>query len=121
MTVLICLAFIKGTVNDATTFPPPSRTAGSYHWDFERIVSIALVPLFASSVVQGAHPITDGLLAGLLVIHSQLGFDQILTDYVHKRKFPVIGPIAKWGVRSATVLALVGLYQFNTNDIGKLL
>jgi hypothetical protein len=48
-------------------------------------------------------------------------FDAILVDYIHKRKFPVLGPIATWTLRTATVGVLVGVYQFNTNDIGVLL
>lgn len=46
------------------------------------------------------------------------GFDGVLTDYVHPRKFPVIGPIAKWALRLLTTGVLVGVYQFETNDIG---
>lgn len=37
---------------------------------------------------------------------------------LHERKFPILGLIAKWGVRLATGGVLVGVYQFNTNDIG---
>lgn len=44
----------------------------------------------------------------------------MLVDYVHKRKFPVLGPLATWSLRGATVAALLGIYQFNTNDIGRL-
>jgi succinate dehydrogenase (ubiquinone) membrane anchor subunit len=46
------------------------------------------------------------------------GFDQVLIDYLHERKFPILGPVSKWGLRLATVGVLVGIYQFNTNDIG---
>jgi hypothetical protein len=46
------------------------------------------------------------------------GFDQVLVDYVHERKFPVLGPVTKWGLRLITAGVLVGIYQFNTNDIG---
>ena len=42
----------------------------------------------------------------------------MLVDYLHKRKFPILGPIATWTLRTATVGVLVGVYQFNTNDIG---
>jgi hypothetical protein len=42
----------------------------------------------------------------------------MVVDYLHKRKFPIIGPIATWTLRTATVGVLVGVYQFNTNDIG---
>ena len=39
-------------------------------------------------------------------------------DYLHKRKFPILGPIMTWTLRTATVGVLAGVYQFNTNDIG---
>jgi CybS, succinate dehydrogenase cytochrome B small subunit len=42
----------------------------------------------------------------------------IHTYYGHKRKFPKIAPVATWGLRAATVVAAVGVFQFNTNDIG---
>lgn len=42
----------------------------------------------------------------------------MLVDYLHPRKFPVLGKIATWTLRTATVAALVGIYQFNTNDVG---
>jgi hypothetical protein len=42
----------------------------------------------------------------------------MVVDYVHKRKFPILGPITSWTLRTMTVGVLVGVYQFNTNDIG---
>ena len=39
-------------------------------------------------------------------------------DYVHKRKFPALGPLLMWTLRATTVAVGVGVYQFNTNDIG---
>ena len=131
-------AIYKGTVNDPTPFPPPSRVHGSYHWAFERLLSASLVPMtiaaFATSGTQ--HPILDGLLGVSLVVHSHIGvryhnptwsaatnirfqFDSVVVDYLDKRKFPVLGPIMKWTLRTATAATLVGIYQFNTNDIGK--
>ncbi|PWN96403.1 hypothetical protein FA09DRAFT_299873 [Tilletiopsis washingtonensis] len=112
-------AYIKGTVNDPTTYPPPSAAHGSYHWAFERGLSVALLPLIAAGAVKhGASGVLDGVLALSLVVHSHIGFDCIIADYLHKRKFPVIGPATSWTLRAATVASLVGLYEFNTNDIG---
>ncbi|KAJ7081313.1 mitochondrial inner membrane protein [Mycena belliarum] len=110
----------RGTVNDPTTFPTPSRTHGSHHWSFERLLSAALIPLtgaaFATS--PSVHPVLDGILGMSLVVHSHMGFDSMVVDYLHPRKFPVLGPTATWTLRSATVAALIGIYEFNTNDIG---
>ncbi|KAG1842895.1 mitochondrial inner membrane protein [Suillus subalutaceus] len=113
-------AILKGTVNDPTEFPPPSRTHGSYHWAFERVLAASLVPMTAAAFVTSgsSYPVFDGLLGLSLVMHSHIGFDSMIVDYVHKRKFPVLSPILTWTLRSATVGVLVGVYQFNTNDIG---
>ncbi|KAL0949943.1 hypothetical protein HGRIS_009967 [Hohenbuehelia grisea] len=110
----------KGTVNDPTSFPPPSRTHGSYHWAFERLLSAGLVPLTAAAFVTSGtnYPILDGILGISLVMHSHIGFDSMVVDYLHKRKFPILGPVVTWTLRTATVGVLVGVYQFNTNDIG---
>ncbi|SCZ93161.1 BZ3500_MvSof-1268-A1-R1_Chr6-2g08499 [Microbotryum saponariae] len=109
---------IEGTVNDPTPFPAPNKAHGSYHWTFERLLSGALVPLVGATAVTSVHPILDGVLAVAIVAHSHMGLDQVLIDYVHPNKFPVIGTISKWLVRIATGGVLVGVYQFNTNDIG---
>ncbi|KAJ6584606.1 SDHD, membrane anchor subunit of succinate dehydrogenase [Mycena capillaripes] len=110
----------KGTVNDPTPFPTPSRVHGSHHWSFERLLSASLIPLtgaaFATS--PSVHPVLDGILGVSLVVHSHMGFDSMVVDYLHPRKFPVLGRVATWTLRSATVGVLIGVYQFNTNDIG---
>ncbi|KAG0038742.1 membrane anchor subunit of succinate dehydrogenase, Sdh4 [Podila clonocystis] len=99
--------------------PTPNQLHGSYHWDFERLLSISMVPLLAASAINGAHPITDGLLGVVVPIHCHVGFDAMVTDYLHPAKAGVWGNRAcVWTLRGATVLALIGCYQFNTNDIG---
>lgn len=110
----------KGSVNDPTPFPPPSRTHGSYHWAFERLLAASLVPTTAAAFVTSAssYPVFDGILGISLIIHSHIGFDTMLVDYLHPRKFPFFGPLMKWTLRTATLGVLVGVYQFNTNDIG---
>lgn len=68
-------AIIKGTVNDPTPFPTSSRTHGSHHWAFERLLSASLVPLTAAAFVTSgsSYPVLDGVLAVSLVMHSHLG------------------------------------------------
>ncbi|KAK1217273.1 membrane anchor subunit of succinate dehydrogenase, Sdh4 [Marasmius sp. AFHP31] len=110
----------QGDVNTPTPFPTPSRTHGSYHWAFERLLSAGLIPMTVAAFATSgsSYPILDGILGISLIIHSHIGFDSMLVDYLHKRKFPVVGPIASWTLRAATVGVMVGVYQFNTNDIG---
>lgn len=76
------------------------------------------MPLVGATAVTSVNPILDGILSVALVVHTHIGFDSIFTDYLHPRKFPVLGGIVKWGVRLVTGGVLVGVYQFNTNDIG---
>ncbi|GAA5861655.1 hypothetical protein JCM3774_002659 [Rhodotorula dairenensis] len=109
---------VEGTVNDPTTFPTPNKAHGQYHWTFERLLSAALVPLVGATAVSSANPVLDGILCTAIVAHTHMGFDNILTDYLHPRKFPVLGRIATWVLRLATAGVLVGVYQFETNDIG---
>ncbi|ETW76284.1 mitochondrial inner membrane protein [Heterobasidion irregulare TC 32-1] len=111
---------IKGGPNDPTTFPPPSKVHGSYHWAFERLLSAGLVPLTAAAFVTSGSsaPLLDGILGVSLVMHSHIGFDSVLVDYVHARKFPILGPLFTWILRATTVGVLAGVYQFNTQDVG---
>jgi len=110
----------KGTVNEPTTFPPANRSHGSHHWTFERLLAAGLVPLTGAAFVTSGSstPLLDGMLGLSLIVHSHIGFDSVLVDYVHKRKFPTLGPLFTWTLRLTSVAVGVGVYQFNTNDIG---
>ncbi|CAE6402748.1 unnamed protein product [Rhizoctonia solani] len=111
---------LRGTVNDPTPFPTPNRMHGSHHWAFERLLAVSLVPATVSAFVVSptAYPVLDGILAVSLVIHSHIGFDSMVVDYLHPRKFPIFGPIIKWTLRLLTTGTLIGVYQFNTEDVG---
>jgi succinate dehydrogenase (ubiquinone) membrane anchor subunit len=69
------LAIYRGTANDPTPFPPSSKTHGSYHWTFERLLSAALVPLTGAAFVTSGSgmPLLDGILGVSLVMHSHIG------------------------------------------------
>ncbi|CAO1624696.1 unnamed protein product [Sympodiomycopsis kandeliae] len=112
-------SYIRGTVNDPTTFPPPNAAHGSHHWLFERGLSVALLPLTAAAVAKhGSSGVLDAALGLSLVIHSHIGFDCCLQDYLHERKFPIAGKVAPWALRAFTAASLVGLYEIQTNDVG---
>ncbi|KAJ1921443.1 membrane anchor subunit of succinate dehydrogenase, Sdh4 [Tieghemiomyces parasiticus] len=108
----------KRALPDVVPQHEPNRMHGSYHWDFERALSVALVPLVGAQVAYGAHPITDLLMGVVLPLHCHIGWDSMVTDYVHPRKYPRLGPLCAWSLRLFTVLTLVGCFSFNTNDIG---
>ncbi|KAI8393473.1 CybS-domain-containing protein [Radiomyces spectabilis] len=91
---------------------------GTYHWTLERASAVTLVPLMSTQMIWGAHPIVDGLLGVILPFHIHMGFDSCITDYIPKRVYPRLHPLAKWSLRAATALTMWGLYEFNTNDLG---
>ncbi|KAI1181841.1 mitochondrial succinate dehydrogenase cytochrome b560 subunit D [Nemania serpens] len=110
---------IKGTVNDAVLVPDPKPTHGSYHWTFERVVAAGLVPLTVAPFAAGSlNPALDAVLCALLLVHSHVGFQSIIIDYVPSRRFPGAYKACLWLLNIATVLAGIGLYEFETNDVG---
>lgn len=67
-------SYIKGTVNDPTTYPPPNATHGHQHWAVERAISVALLPLTAVAFAKhGASGVLDAALGLSLVAHSHIG------------------------------------------------
>ncbi|KAF4631985.1 hypothetical protein G7Y89_g6145 [Cudoniella acicularis] len=110
---------INGTANDAAPVPTPSPTHGSYHWTFERLVSAGLIPLTIAPFAAGSlNPATDAILCGAILIHSHIGFEATITDYIPKKRLPKTRKLFDWGLKLATVVVGVGLYEFETNDVG---
>lgn len=110
---------IQGTVNDAAPVPKPHPSEGSYHWTFERLISAGLVPLTIAPFAGGSlNPVLDAVLCSLLIIHSHIGFQASITDYFPLRRVPKTRKFLTWVLRGATLGTAVGLYEFETNDIG---
>ncbi|CAJ2499673.1 Uu.00g025260.m01.CDS01 [Anthostomella pinea] len=110
---------IHGSVNDPAPVPSPSPTHGSYHWTFERTIAAGLIPLTITPFAAGSlNPATDALLCGLMLVHSHMGFQSILIDYVPNSRYPKSRKGLMWGLNAVTVLVGIGLYEFETNDVG---
>ncbi|RUP42925.1 hypothetical protein BC936DRAFT_137882 [Jimgerdemannia flammicorona] len=76
----------KPSQTEAVRIHPTKRTEGSLHWDFERAVSLALVPLTAAQFIQGASPVTDFALGVVLPLHIHIGMDAVITGVQSDRK-----------------------------------
>lgn len=63
-----------------------SPSHGSYHWNFERVLSLATLPLMGTAVVYGSIPAVDIALGIVLPLHIHLGFDTIIQDYIPERR-----------------------------------
>ncbi|KAL6708818.1 membrane anchor subunit of succinate dehydrogenase, Sdh4 [Coniothyrium glycines] len=110
---------VVGTANDPVPVPNPDYTHGSYHWTFERLVSVGLVPLAIAPFAAGSlNPLTDSILCALLVVHSHIGFESCIIDYFPKNRVPLVRSAAMWALRLGTLTLGVALYSFETNDVG---
>jgi succinate dehydrogenase (ubiquinone) membrane anchor subunit len=61
---------------------------------------------------------TDAILCGAILIHSHIGFEAMVIDYIPTKRLPKTRVVFWWGLRAATVFVGVGLYEFETNDVG---
>ncbi|KAF4854855.1 Succinate dehydrogenase [ubiquinone] cytochrome b small subunit [Colletotrichum siamense] len=110
---------VQGGVNDPAPVPPPSPAHGSYHWSFDRILAAGLVPITITPFAAGSlNPTADAILCSLILIHSHTGFQNIIIDYVPTRTYPKLRKGTMWALNAATVLVGLGLYEFETSDVG---
>ncbi|KAK3068056.1 membrane anchor subunit of succinate dehydrogenase, Sdh4 [Teratosphaeriaceae sp. CCFEE 6253] len=110
---------MEGTVNDAVKLPPSEPSHGNYHWTFERIGSAALLPITIAPFAAGAlSPLLDGAFVGLIMIHTYIGFQSVIADYLPKWRVPGWRKAADWGNLLALIVVGYGWYEFETNDVG---
>lgn len=112
-------ASLPPPVNDATPVPEPNAAHGSYHWTFERLLAAGLVPLTIAPFAAGSlNPTLDAVLCSAVLLHSHMGLQQCIIDYIPKKRYPGLRKLFWWGLNVATVTVGVGLYEFETNDVG---
>jgi len=110
---------VEGTVNDPAPVPETSPSHGSYHWTFDRLVAASLIPLTVAPFAAGSlNPTLDAVLCATLLIHSHTGFQNIIIDYIPKKRTPRARKIFVWGLNAATVMVGLALYEFETTDVG---
>ncbi|KAI9817129.1 MAG: membrane anchor subunit of succinate dehydrogenase, Sdh4 [Pycnora praestabilis] len=110
---------VHGTANDPAPVPEPQPGHGSYHWTFERTIAITLIPLTIAPFAAGSlNPVMDAILVATLIIHSHIGFESVVIDYIPGKRFPKTLALFWWGLRAATLMVAVGFYEFETNDVG---
>ncbi|KAH8434201.1 membrane anchor subunit of succinate dehydrogenase, Sdh4 [Aspergillus melleus] len=110
---------IHGSTNDPAPIPEPHPSHGSYHWSFERLVAAGLVPLTLAPFIGGTfNPVMDAVLCSFIVVHSHVGFQASIIDYFPARRVPKTASFMNWLLRGFTLTTAVGLYEFETNDVG---
>ena len=108
-----------GTANEAAPLPTPDSMHGAYHWTFERVVSAALIPVtIAPFAGVSMYPVADAALAGLIIIHSHVGFQSCIVDYLPSGRVPKTRTAFEWLLRLGSLVVAYGFYEFETNDVG---
>lgn len=107
--------YIKGTVNEPYKPPQADFYEGSYHWTYERIISVSLIPLGMSSFIGGAqHPIIDTIFSLALLFHCHMGLKSCIIDYVPKRVYGFWHKFASFLLTSGTFVGIYGIYLLET-------
>ncbi len=90
---------------------------GTKNWKAERIGSVLTFGLIGAACYSPSKPI-DIALGIVLPLHCHLGFDSIVTDYVPKRKKPILHGLCMTFLYAGTAATIYGLWELNTKDIG---
>jgi succinate dehydrogenase (ubiquinone) membrane anchor subunit len=110
---------LRYLVNDAAPVPEPSPSHGSYHWTFDRLVAASLIPLTVTPFAAGSlNPTLDAFLCATILIHSHTGFQNVIIDYLPKKRTPRARKFFMWGLNAATAVVGLALYEFETTDVG---
>lgn len=54
----------------------------------------------------------------ITILHSHIGFGACVEDYIPKRKYGRLATFANFLLYTATGAVIVGMYEFQTNDVG---
>ncbi|ODQ78413.1 hypothetical protein BABINDRAFT_172215 [Babjeviella inositovora NRRL Y-12698] len=111
--------YIVDTVNEAYRSPPADWYHGAYHWGYERLISMGMVPLFMVPFVAGVeYSAVDAALSTLLIFHCHTGFVSCIIDYIPERVYGVWHRIARRVLTMGTLTGMYGIYLLETENNG---
>jgi succinate dehydrogenase (ubiquinone) membrane anchor subunit len=83
------------------------------------LVAASLVPLTVAPFAAGSlNPTLDAFLCATILIHSHTGFQNVIIDYLPKKRVPRTRKAFMWGLNAATAVVGLALYEFETTDVG---
>ncbi|EGW31152.1 uncharacterized protein SPAPADRAFT_63063 [Spathaspora passalidarum NRRL Y-27907] len=111
--------YIVGTVNDAYIPPPTKHIDGSYHWTYDRVVTIGMIPLMMTPFIAGIEfPMVDSALSTLLLWHCHAGFKSCIIDYIPERVYGIWHKMATGLLTAGSCLGMYGIYVMETANNG---
>lgn len=110
---------IVGTVNDAYKIPLVSFYDGSYHWTYERILAMSLVPMTAYPFIMGTDfAMLDYAFCMTILFHAHSGFKSCIIDYIPERVYGVWHRAATGLLSLGSFVAMYGIYVLETTENG---
>lgn len=110
---------IVGTVNDAYKIPLVSPYESNYHWTYERILAMGLVPLTAFPFVMGYEfPMVDTAFCLTVLFHAHSGFKSCIIDYIPERVYGFWHRAASKLLSLGSFVSMYGIYLLETNENG---
>lgn len=110
---------IVGTVNDAYKIPLVSHYEGSYHWTYERILAMSLLPLSVFQYGAGCdYPLVDTAFCLTLLFHAHSGFKSCIIDYIPERVYGFWHRAASRLLSLGSFVAMYGIYVLETTENG---
>lgn len=110
---------IVGTVNEPYKIPLVSFYEGGYHWAYERILTVALIPLATFPFIGGVeYPMLDSIFTVGLLFHAHAGFQACIIDYIPLRVYGVWHRIARRLLAFGTSVSMYGIYILETENGG---
>lgn len=111
--------YIVGTVNDAYKPPMADHYHGSYHWTYERAITIGMVPLVMTPFIAGVeYPVIDAIFSTALLYHCHSGFLSCIIDYIPKRVYGFWHKFATGLLTLGSCVGLYGIYVLETANNG---
>lgn len=117
--VLRAVPYLRFASTSTVPIDEKSKVHGSYHWNFERGLSLVSVPLIATAFISANPiPLVDFALGFVMPLHCHIGFDACITDYIPARRAKFLNSLCTWLLRLTTALSIYGCYLLNTHDVG---
>lgn len=116
---------VEGSLNDNLKKPELSFFDGGFHWGYEKIITLAMIPTailpFYSYMYLGnlsISPVWDSLLSILLLMHASYGYKSCIIDYIPERKFGYWHKFCKRLLQLGGIISLYGIYVMETENNG---
>lgn len=110
---------IVGTVNDAYEIPLVSPYESNYHWTYERMLAMGLVPMAAFPFFMGVEfPYVDTAFCLSILFHAHCGIKSCIIDYIPERVYGFWHKAACNLLTFGSFVSMYGIYVLETAENG---